>query len=48
MVLHSVHTERQNVRLYCITNSLTNCFMMWAMAELTVQTHSYLGTGVRK
>ena len=40
--------ERQNVWPYSITNSLTNCFTMWAMAELTVQTHSHLGIGLWK
>ena len=44
----SVCTEGQTVRLYCITNSSTNCFTMLAMAELIAQTHSHLGIGVQK
>jgi len=51
MVLHRVcalRTERQNVRPYCITNNLINCFTTWAMVELTVQTYSHLGIGVHK
>jgi len=39
---------RQNVRPYCIANSLTNCLTMWAMAELTAQTDSHLGIGMWK
>jgi len=48
MVLHKVSTRRQNVRPYCIANSLTNCFTMRAMALLIVQTHSHLGIGMQK
>jgi len=39
--------ERHNVRPYCVTNSLTYCFMMWAMAELTAQTAIW-GLGYRR
>jgi len=34
--------------VYCVANSLTNCFTMWAMAEFTTQTHSHLRIGIRK
>jgi len=47
---------RQNVRPYCIANSVTNGCQtvslpvceLWAIAELTERTHSHLGIGKRK
>jgi len=48
MPLHKLSARRQNVRPYCIANSLTNCFTMWATAELTAQTHSHKGIGMQK
>jgi len=44
VLIHRVCARRnRTLRPYCITSSLTNCFTMWAMAEL-----SHLGIGVRK
>jgi len=42
-------TERETV-LYNkqFVNSKSNYFKMWAMAELTAQTHSHLWIGLRK
>jgi len=49
MMLQRVCTQTdRTVRVYYITNSLTNCFMMWVMAELIAQTHSHLGIGCRR
>jgi len=47
MVLHKVST--QNVRPYCrpIANSLTNCFTMWAMAEISANSQTF-GIGMRE
>ena len=49
MGLHwrTFETVRETV-LYCIANSLIDYSTMRAMAELTAQTHSHLGIGMRK